>query len=107
MDESFTPKGRFLERHGPAAGSERFCNKKLCLVATDQAYLVALLHELSQRADCYYVKYTPQPRDGMYLGRVFLLDEHEVGALWARLKRDDKLLCSVQDDDFIRPFRAE
>ncbi len=105
LETRFTPKGRFRERHGRAAGAARFCNKKLCLVATDQAYLVQLLLELSDRSDCYYVKYTPAPRDGMYLGRVFLLDERAVGELWAHLKRDDKVLCSIQDDDFVNAFR--
>ena len=44
------------------------------------------------------------PRDGMYLGRCFLTDEHEVGLLWAQYKAHPRMFCSVQDDDFTRPF---
>ncbi len=104
-EATFVVNGRFRERDGPAARSERYCQKKLCLVATDKEHLVRLLMELLQRPDCFYVKYTPEPRDGMYLGRAFLLDEREVGLLWARLKHDPKVLCAVQDDDFILPYR--
>jgi len=105
IESQFVVAGRFREIDGPASKDGRYCNKKLCLVATDKDYLVRLLFEIARRADCFYVKYTPASRDGMYLGRIFLVDEHEVGLLWARFKRDEKLLCSVQDDDFTRPFR--
>ena len=62
------------------------CNKKLCFVATDREYLAGLLAELVERPDCYYVKYSVHPRDEMYLGRCFLMDENEVGKLWDRFK---------------------
>jgi hypothetical protein len=41
----------------------------------------------------------------MYLGRCFLMDEHEVGKLWAKFKTHPRLFCSVQDDDFTAQFR--
>jgi hypothetical protein len=82
-----------------------YCNKKLCFVATDQAILAELLGKLAQRPDCYYVKYSVISRDGMYLGRCFLMDEHEVGLLWAKYKGHPRIFCSVQDDDFTLPFR--
>ena len=51
------------------------------------ALLADLLGELAERPDCYYVKHSITPRDGMYLGRCFLTDEHEVGLIWAKYKR--------------------
>jgi hypothetical protein len=100
--------GHFMQQHGPASnGNEAACQKKLCFVATDQALLADTLDELAQRPDCYYVKYSMFPRDGMYLGRCFLMDEHEVGVLWDKYHGHPRLFCSVQDDDFTAPFRSE
>src|SRR5262249_24156642 len=97
----------FMERRGPAWNQEgRCCRKKLCLVATDPALLAEVLRRLGERPDCYYVKSTVRPRDEMYLGRCFLLDEREVGTLWAELKNHPRMMCSVQDDEFTRPFRV-
>jgi hypothetical protein len=101
-----TPNGSFMERRGLAWNEERrHCPKKLCLVATDPAVLAEILGLLAERPDCFYVKYSVRPRDGMFLGRCFLLDEREVGALWARYKSHPRVMCSVQDDDFTLPFR--
>jgi hypothetical protein len=98
--------GHFMDLHGPASNSGReCCNKKLCFVATDQGLLADVLLELAERPDCYYVKYSVEPRDGMYLGRCFLIDEHEIGVVWAKYKDHPRLFCSVQDDDFTAPFR--
>jgi len=102
-----TPSGAFMERRGAGWNEERrVCEKKLCLVATDQLLLAEVLGQLADRPDCYYVKYSVRPRDGMYLGRCFLLDEQEVGALWAKYKAHPRMMCSVQDDEFTRSFRA-
>ncbi len=91
---------------GPAWKDEsRFSQKKLCFVATDQALLADVLGQLAERPDCVYVKYSIAPRDGMYLGRCFLMDDHEVGVLWAKFKAHPSLFCSVQDDEFTAPFR--
>src|SRR4051812_7381628 len=98
--------GYFMELRGPAwTRAEQCCEKKLCFVATDRLLLAELLGELAERPDCYYVKYSISPRDGMYLGRCFLTDEHEVGLLWAKYKAHPRIFCSVQDDDFTAPFR--
>ena len=102
-----TPDGYFMEIRGPAwHRGEQPCRKKLCFVATDRALLADVLSQLAWRPDCYYVKYAVWPRDAMYLGRCFLVDEHEVGRLWAEYKRHPRLLCSIQDDDFTASFRA-
>ena len=90
---------------GPAFDKGHYCQKKLCLVATDRDYLVRVLEEFLARDDCYYVKYSPEPRDGMHLGRIFLTDVREVGAAWSRLKKDPKLFCSIQDDDLTIGYR--
>lgn len=82
------------------------CQKKLCITATDVSYLVTVLERLAEREDCYWVKYDPKGKDGMHLGRAFMTSPRAVGTLWAEFKRDPKLLCSVQDDDFIDAFRA-
>ena len=108
VDGHFRPSlnGVFMERRGPAWNRwAKCCNKKLCFVATDKAYLAEFLGRLADRPDCHYVKYSVRPRDGMYLGRCFLIDEHEVGVLWAECKGDPRMFCSIQDDDFTAPFR--
>jgi hypothetical protein len=108
VEKSFYPimNGYFMARRGAAWNDQgRYCNKKLCLVATDRSLLATLLHELSDRPDCHYVKYSSRSRDGMYLGRCFLMDENAVGLLWAQLKEHPSVLCSVQDDDFTARFR--
>jgi hypothetical protein len=104
--------GYFMEIWGPASYEQtrwykpkRYCQKKLCFVATDQALLADVLRQLAERPDCHYVKYSIHPRDGMYLGRCFMMDEHEVGMLWAKYKAHPRLFCSVQDDDFTARFR--
>jgi hypothetical protein len=98
--------GYFMALWGPAWNEEgRGCQKKLCFVATDQALLAEVLRELAARPDCVFVKYSTYQKDGMYLGRCFLTDEHEVGMLWAKYKEHPRLFCTVQDDDFTAPFR--
>ncbi len=106
--------GYFMEIIGPAwytnekqpwYKQKRSCQKKLCFVATDQALLAEVLRELAERPDCRYVKYSNYQKDGMYLGRCFLMYEHEVGVLWAQYKSHPRLFCSIQDDDFTARFR--
>ncbi len=112
VPDGFVPRGRFegapfLSRDGPArARGDALCNRKICLVATDLPYLVQILVGLSEREDCYFVKYSQQPRDGMYLGRCFLTSDAAIGALTRELKSDSKLMVAVQDDDYFNPFRS-
>jgi len=106
----FTDRQIFKHRRGPAHdGNPAPCRWKLCITATDEKYLVELLFELSNREDCYYVKYSPNGspkcRDGMFLGRVFLTTEAEIGKLWKELRTDAKLMCSVQDDGAMEEYR--
>ena len=81
-----TAHGIFMERRGRAGIlKDVSLNKKLCFVATDQALLVQVLGDLAE-PDCYYVKYSIEPRDGMYLGRCFLLNDHDVERFGANTK---------------------
>ena len=73
VEKSFrmTPSGAFMERRGAGWNEERrFCQKKLCFVATDQLLLAEVLGQLADRPDCCYVKYSVRQRDGMVLREV-------------------------------------
>jgi len=107
--DGFEPRnnGYFQIRNGRGRRPDvAYSNKKLCFVATDQQFLAALLRELSDREDCYFVKFTTAPKDGMYLGRCFLLNDSTVGELWQQYKVHPRLMCTVQDDDFTSAFRS-
>ncbi len=107
LEREFTPArgGVFMERHGGAGRSSAYSKKKVCLAATDKSFLVALLYDWSQRPDCYYVKYSVTPRDGMYLGRCFLTSDEAAGRLCQEYKGHPKLLVTIQDDDFFNAYR--
>jgi hypothetical protein len=95
-----------MERLGAGWNDARnFSQKKLCFTATDQEVLAGVLAELADRPDCYKVKYTVKPRDGMYLGRCCLLNDEEAGKLWRKYKPHPRMMCNIQDDDFTLPFR--
>jgi hypothetical protein len=97
---------KFLCRDGPAAArGGAWSQKKLCFTATRRELLARHLLELSRREDCYFVKFGVNPRDGMYLGRCFLTSDQAVGEVWSRYKLHPSLFCTVQDDDFVEPFR--
>jgi len=106
MPSAWYEERGYLCRDGDAAAKGAWCNKKLCLVATDLAHLVSVLERIASREDCFFVKYAPTAKDGMHLGRAFLTDARAVGALWRELKADTKLMCAVQDDDWTVVFRG-
>lgn len=78
---------------------------KLCFTGTDPADIARHLYELSQREDCYFVKFSTIPRGGIYLGRCFLETDAAVGEVWAMFRNHPTLYCTVQDDDFVKAFR--
>ena len=87
-----TRGGAFLQRAGAGATvNGEYSRKKLCFVATDRQFLAETLHALSLRGDCHAVKYSVRPRDGMHLGRCFLLSDDAVGRLWQQFKGHPRL----------------
>ena len=106
MANGFELKENFLCKDGPARSlSESYCNKKLCFTATNQDMLKEVLLELSHLEDCYFVKLSAEPKDGMYLGRCFFTSEKRVGEVWAKFKSHPKLFCNIHDDDFTKDYR--
>lgn len=99
-----TSGGTYMERSGLAGVAAR-SQRKVCFVATDKPFLVQLLHSLSLREDCCYVKYSIVPRDGMYLGRCFFTSDAAAARLCAQYKPHPKLLVTLQDDAFFREYR--
>jgi hypothetical protein len=92
-----TSNGVVMERRGAGWDDGRRCSqKKLCFVATDQGLLSRVLGELADRSDCHYVKYSIEPRDGMYLCRCFLLDDQIVGALWREYKKHPRMMATFR-----------
>jgi len=97
--------GGFMQRFGAADRDSSFSQKKVCFVATDKPFLVRLVYELSLRHDCHWVKYSREPRDGMYLARCFMTSDEAAGRLCCDHKTHPKLMVSLQDDEFVAPFR--
>jgi len=106
-DPRFTAasSGPFRERYGPRGPDVAYSSKKLCLVATDVQLLIDVLYGLSQREDCFYVKYGTVARDGMYLGRCFLATDQAAAELCQELKGHPRLMVSLQDDAWFAGFR--
>jgi hypothetical protein len=97
---------KFLCRNGPArVPGAKFSQRKLCFVSTDRELLARHLLLLSKRDDCHFVKFSVNPRGGMYLGRCFLMTDAAVGRVWAEYKLHPSLFCVVQDDTFMQQFR--
>ncbi len=106
MINKFEKKGSFLCRDGKAkASNESYSKQKLCFVASDKDFLMSLLLELSENDQCYFVKLSDSARDGMFLGRCFFIEDKVSGNVWAQYKAHPKVFCSVQDDEFVKPFR--
>jgi hypothetical protein len=101
-----SPRGMFMRRWGAGRATDgRSSRQKLCFVATDRMLLARFLLELSWRPECHFVKYSTQPRDGMYLGRCFVVEDRQAGAWWREFKSHPRLMCSLQDDRFTEQFR--
>ena len=97
---------RFMARDGAARTPDAtYCNKKICFAATDLLFLATLLRELSEHPKAYFVKFSTNPRDGMFLGRCFFVEEALVGETWALYKGHPKVFCNIQDDDFSTRWR--
>jgi hypothetical protein len=95
-----------MARHGVSHSCATYSAKKVCFVATDLEFLAQLLYELSLRHDCYRVKYSVDPRDGMHLGRCFMVTDAAAAALCNEFKLHPKLMTTIQDDDFFAAYRT-
>jgi hypothetical protein len=100
-----SPGGAYRQRFGAAGRDAAYSQKKVCIVATDKPFLVRLVYELSLRPDCYWVKYSWEPRDGMYLARCFMTNDEAAGRLCFEYKAHPKLMVALQDDEFAARFR--
>jgi hypothetical protein len=100
-----SPGGVYRQRFGAAGKDAAFSQKKVCFVATDKPFLVRLVHRLSLRPDCHWVKYSCEPRDGMYLARCFMTNDDAAGRLCFEYKKHPKLMVALQDDEFAERFR--
>ena len=100
--------GRFMARDGVARTPDaKYCNQKICFTATDVLFLAQLLRELSEHDQSYFVKFSTCPRDGMYLGRCFFIDEDSVGATWAKYMAHPRVFCNIQNDDLTSMWREK
>jgi hypothetical protein len=105
-DEFYIGKNpRFYCRKGPDYEGPACSQNKLCFTSTDRELLKRHLFQLSQRVDCYFVKFSIEPRGGLYLGRCFLRTDRAVGRVWAQYKCHPTLFCTVQNDDFVHEYR--
>jgi hypothetical protein len=104
----FYQHGSFICIDGPAkkAGGNH-SNMKVCFSCTDIEFLRSLLIKVGQDKECYWVKMSTNPRDGMYLGRCFFTESKHAANLWAKYKAHPKLMASLQDDDFVSNFREK
>ena len=98
VEKSFrmTPSGAFMERRGAGWNEERrFCQKKLCFVATDQLLLAEVLGQLADRPDCCYVKY-PSESETECTGEVLLAGSAGSGRTLGKVQdaSSDDVLCS-------------
>ena len=112
LEAHFEPQfeGVYMKRLGEAFDDtvdprEAYPKRKVCFVATDKALLMEVLYELSLLPSCWGVKYSTEPRDGMYLGRFVAVDEEVIGQTWSKYKFHPRLMCTLQDDGFANQFR--
>lgn len=94
-----------MARFGRLGEQAAHSAQKLCLVATDPAFLIDFLYGLSLREDCWHVKYGTIARDGMYLGRCWMQNDRAVAELCQELKGHPRLMVTLQDDAFFEGFR--
>jgi putative acetyltransferase len=107
-DERFaaSPNGRFMTRFGRLGEHAAHSQSNLRLVSTDPAFLVDLLYGISERRDCWAVKYATSPRDGMYMGQLWLQSDGAVAGLYQELEAHPRLMVSMQNDTSLEYSRA-
>lgn len=106
METEFYHDGSFLCLDGPARKAGRdHANVKVCFTCRDSEFLKRLIGNVAQDKECYWVKMSTKPRDGMFLGRCFFTTKECAAQLWAKYKNHPRLMVTLQDDDFISGFR--
>jgi putative acetyltransferase len=98
--------GRFMMRWGGLGEHVAHSQVNLRLVSTDPSFLVDLLYGVSLRRDCWCVNYALGPRDGMYLGQLWLSSDGAVSGLYQELKGHPRLMVSIQNDVSLEDSRA-
>lgn len=107
MESKFYQEGSFQCIDGPAKKSGlAHSNMKVCFTCRDSDFLKSLLAKVAQDQECYWVKISTKPRDGMFLGRCFFSNKERAAQLWAKYKKHPRLMVTMQDDDFASKFRA-
>jgi len=107
-DARFTAaqNNRFMTRYGRLGEQAPHSQVNLRLVSTDPEFLIDLLYGLSLRKDCWLVSYASTPRDGMYLGQLWLQSDGAVAGLYQDLKGHPRLMASIQNDAPLEDSRA-
>lgn len=69
MELDFYQDGPFLCLDGPAKKEGRtYANMKVCFTCRNEDFLKRLISKVAEDEECYWVKMSTKPRDGMYLG---------------------------------------
>ena len=108
MEAEFYSKGSFLCLDGPAKKAGRdHSNVKVCFTCRDNEFLRKVITKIAEDPECYWVKISTKPRDGMFLGRCFFSTKDLAARTWAKYKTHPRLMVNLQDDDFTSRFREQ
>lgn len=106
MESEFYQHNSFLCIDGPAKkAGKKHSNMKVCFTCRDSDFLKALLRKVAKEEECYWVKMSTTPRDGMYLGRCFFTSKDHAARLWAQYKTHPRFMVTLQDDEFAEAYR--
>lgn len=100
------PSARFVTRFGRLGEHAPHSQLNLRLISTDPGFLIDLLYGVSLRQDCWCVNYTKSPRDGMFMGQLWLQSDGAVSALYQELKGHPRLMVSIQKDTSLEDSRS-
>jgi hypothetical protein len=103
----FYLKDNFLCLDGPAKlAGETYSQMKVCFTTCREEILKNILIDLSSSQNCYWVKMSTIPRDGMLIGRCFFTTKEAAGKVWAKYKHHPFIIVNLQDDEFAQHFRT-
>lgn len=108
MEQNFYEHGSFICLDGLAKKhGQKPSMVKVYFVSRDQNLLKEVLASLANQDDCYWVKYSKNAKDGMFLGRCFFTTAEKAGETWAKFKPHPKIMANLQDDNFASKFRPD